>query len=116
MAFVRQTGIRPLLKALRRHVERGNRLRLLTTTYTNSTELAALESLKDIGADIRVSYDTSITRLHAKTCLFHRRTGFSTAYIGSSNLTPAAHVAGLEWETSIAGARESEVLYKVDAV
>src|SRR5690606_27254655 len=46
MAFVRQTGIRPMLKQLRRHVERGNRLRLLTTTYTNSTELAALEALR----------------------------------------------------------------------
>ncbi len=116
MAFVRQTGIRPLLKALRRHVERGNRLRLLTTNYTNSTELAALESLKDIGADIRVSYDTSITRLHAKAWLFHRRTGFSTAYIGSSNLTHSAQVTGLEWNVRISGARNPDVLDKFEAV
>src|SRR5690606_4468392 len=116
MAFVRQTGIRPLLKALRRHVERGNRLRLLTTNYTNSTELAALESLKDIGAAIRVSYATSITRLHAKAWLFHRRTGFSTAYIGSSNLTHSAQVTGLEWNVRISGARNPDVLDKFEAV
>ncbi len=42
MAFVRQTGIRPLLDPLRRHIEAGHRLRLLTTTYTGSTEPGAL--------------------------------------------------------------------------
>ena len=50
MAFVRQTGIRPMLDLLRRHVDAGRPLRLLTTTYTNSTELAALDALRDLGA------------------------------------------------------------------
>src|SRR3546814_15966942 len=83
MAFVRQTGIRPMLDLLRRHLDEGRPLRLLTTTYTNSTELAALEALRSLGAQIRVSYDTSSTRLHAKAWLFHRHSGYSTAYIGS---------------------------------
>lgn len=116
MAFVRQTGIRPILKQLQRHVERGNRLRLLTTTYTNSTELAALEALRDIGAEVRVSYDTSTTRLHAKAWLFHRHTGFSTAYIGSSNLTHSAQVTGLEWNMRVSGARNPDVIEKFEAV
>lgn len=105
MAFVRQTGIRPLLEPLRRHVESGHRLRLLTTTYTGSTELAALSTLQQIGADVRVSYDTSSTRLHAKAWLFHRNSGFSTGYIGSSNLTHSAQVSGLEWNVRVAGAQ-----------
>jgi hypothetical protein len=43
MAFVRRSGLRPLQDALRRHCQDGKRLRVLTTTYTGSTEAAALE-------------------------------------------------------------------------
>ncbi|MBP6216529.1 MAG: DUF3427 domain-containing protein [Luteimonas sp.] len=116
MAFVRQTGIRPMLDLLRRHVDEGRPLRLLTTTYTNSTELAALEALRDLGASIRVSYDVSSTRLHAKAWLFHRLSGFSTAYIGSSNLTHSAQVTGLEWNVRVSGARNPDVIDKFSAV
>jgi hypothetical protein len=41
MAFIRRSGIGPLRDALRRHVDRGRPLRVLTTIYTGSTELAA---------------------------------------------------------------------------
>lgn len=116
MAFVRRTGIAPLIESLRRHVEAGRSLRLLTTTYTGSTELAALQELAKIGADIRVSYDTTTTRLHAKAWLFHRESGFSTAYIGSSNLTHSAQVTGLEWNVRVSGARNPDVLDKFSAV
>lgn len=116
MAFVRQTGIRPLLDRLRRHVDEGKSLRLLTTTYTGSTEASALEALREIGADIRVSYDTTMTRLHAKAWMFHRHSGYSTAYIGSSNLTHSAQVTGLEWNVRISGARNPDVVEKFNAV
>jgi hypothetical protein len=95
MAFIRRSGIKPMLDSLRRHCEAGRKLRVLTTIYTGSTEADALEELKNLGAEIRVSYDTSSTRLHAKAWLFHRQSGFSTAYIGSSNLTHSAQVSGL---------------------
>jgi superfamily II DNA or RNA helicase/HKD family nuclease len=97
LAFIRWTGIRDLLDPLRRHVEAGKQLRVITTTYTGSTELRALEALRGLGAEVKVSYDTSTTRLHAKAWHFHRETGFSTVYIGSSNLTFSAQVTGLEW-------------------
>lgn len=116
MAFIRRSGIRPLLDALRSHSEHGRSLRVRTTTYTGSTELAALEALRSGGADVRVSYDTSMTRLHAKAWLFHRRSGFSTAYIGSSNLTHSAQVSGLEWNVRVSGARNADVVEKVSAV
>ncbi|MEO5839143.1 MAG: DEAD/DEAH box helicase family protein, partial [Acidimicrobiales bacterium] len=97
LAFIRWTGIRELLEPLRQHVEAGNALRIITTTYTGSTELRALEALKALGAQVKVSYDITTTRLHAKAWMFHRATGFSTVYIGSSNLTFSAQVTGLEW-------------------
>ncbi|MGK3971479.1 DUF3427 domain-containing protein [Sorangium sp. So ce118] len=116
MAFVRRSGIAPLLEALRVHCEAGRALRVLTTTYTGSTEATALDALLKIGAGVRVSYDTGTTRLHAKAWLFHRASGFSTAYIGSSNLTHTAQTSGLEWNVRVSGARNPDVVDKVAAV
>ncbi len=116
MAFIRRTGIGPLLEALRSHCQAGRPLRVLTTTYTSSTEAGALDALRSIGAEVRVSYDTTATRLHAKAWLFQRRSGFSTAYIGSSNLTFSAQVSGLEWNVRVSGARNVDVIDKVAAV
>lgn len=116
MAFIRLTGLRPLLEGLARHCEEGRRLRILTTTYTGSTELRALERLEELGAEVRVSYDTSSTRLHAKAWLLHRESGYSTAFIGSSNLTHSAQVTGLEWNVRVSGARNADVIEKMAAV
>lgn len=116
MAFIRYTGIAPMLDTLVEHLQAGRKLRVLTTTYTGSTEARALDALEKAGAEIRVSYDTGTTRLHAKSWLFHRRSGFSTAYIGSSNLTHSAQVTGLEWNVRVSGARNPDVVNKVAAV
>src|SRR5690606_18029725 len=94
MAFIRRTGIRPLREKLREFVKAGGQLRVLTTTYTASTEPEALDWLEELGAQVRVSYDTSSSRLHAKAWLFQRESGFSTAYVGSSNLTHWAQATG----------------------
>lgn len=115
IAFIRFSGIRPFLERLRRHTASGKILRVLTTTYTGSTEPRALDALADLGAEIRVSYDTSTTRLHAKAWVFHRDAGSSTAYIGSSNLTHSAQVVGLEWNVRISGRRNPGVLQKAQA-
>jgi len=116
MAFIRRSGVAPLLPALRAHCAAGHSLRVLTTTYTGSTEARALDELQESGADIRVSYDTTGTRLHAKAWLIHRQSGFSTAYIGSSNLTHSAQISGLEWNVRVSGARNPDVIDKVAAV
>lgn len=116
MAFIRRSGIRPLLDGLRRHCEAGRSLRVLTTTYTGSTERQALDQLVDLGADVRISYDVSTTRLHAKAWLFHRQGGLSTAYVGSSNLTHSAQVTGLEWNVRASSARNATVVAKFKAV
>lgn len=116
MAFIRRSGIAPLMDTLRHHCQAGRELRVLTTTYTGSTEARALDLLSELGAQIRVSYETSTTRLHAKAWLFCRSSGFSTAYIGSSNLTHSAQVSGLEWNIRVSAARNPDVVDKVVAV
>lgn len=116
MAFVLRSGIRPLLPALRRHCEAGRELRVLTTTYTGSTQRAALDQLVDLGAQVRLSYDLTGTRLHAKAWVFQRHSGFSTAYVGSSNLSHSALVTGLEWNVRVSGARNLAVIDKFAAV
>jgi superfamily II DNA or RNA helicase/HKD family nuclease len=116
MAFIRYSGLRPLIDALKNHCAAGKPLRVLTTIYTGSTEARALDALVELGATVRVSYDTTATRLHAKGWMFERHSGFSTAYIGSSNLTHSAQHDGLEWNVRISGARNPSVVEKLSAV
>ena len=114
-AFVRWNGLRLLLSQLRAHCNRGRELRVITTTYTGSTERRALDTLVEMGAKVKVSYETRSTRLHAKAWLFHRETGFSTAYIGSSNLTNWALVDGVEWNVRLSQVTIPHILEKFQA-
>ncbi|MFP4235240.1 MAG: DUF3427 domain-containing protein [Nitriliruptoraceae bacterium] len=115
VAFIRFAGIRILLGPLRRLAERGVPLRVITTTYLGSTERRALDELRALGAEVKVSYDTRSTRLHAKAWLLHRDSGYSTAFIGSSNLSRSALLDGLEWNVRLAEAHAPAVIDKVAA-
>jgi superfamily II DNA or RNA helicase/HKD family nuclease len=114
-AFVIWSGVRVLLEPLRRLRERGVPLRVVTTTYTGATEPRALDALAELGAEIRVSYDARATRLHAKAWLFERRSGFSTAYVGSSNLSHSALHDGLEWNVRLSGVDSPHLLERFRA-
>lgn len=113
VAFVRWYGVRLVIDELTEALDRGVEVRLLTTTYTGSTERKALDQLARLGVDIRVSYDTAVTRLHAKAWLFHRNTGFSTAYVGSSNITRSAMLDGREWNLRVSKAVSPPLFDKV---
>nr|WP_296067922.1 DUF3427 domain-containing protein [uncultured Actinoplanes sp.] len=116
MAFVRRSGLRNYRDALRQHAEAGKKLRVLTTTYTGSTEAEALDWLREMGAEIRVSYDVSAARLHAKAWIFHRHSTFTTAYVGSSNISYSAQNDGIEWNVRLSAARNPDVVEKIKAV
>ena len=116
MAFVRNTGIKPLIDEIGDAVKRGAQVRLITTTYTGSTEKSALDLLLSVGVKIKVSYDTSATRLHAKAWYFHRSTGYSTIYVGSSNLTYSAQSPGLEWNVRLSASKDQAFASKVAAM
>ncbi|MDZ7674561.1 MAG: DEAD/DEAH box helicase family protein [Acidimicrobiales bacterium] len=113
VAFVRWYGVRLIIDELTAALDRGVAVRLLTTTYTGSTERNALDRLAELGVDIQVSYDTAVTRLHAKAWVFHRNTGFSTAYVGSSNITRSAMLDGREWNLRVSKAASPALFDKV---
>lgn len=103
MAFVKWTGIRTIKDLLGILAQRGVPVRLVTSTYLGVTERQALDRLvKDYGVKVKVNYDPTKTRLHAKAWLIRRNTGFDTAFIGSSNMSRSAMVDGVEWNVRLA--------------
>ncbi len=90
----------------------GERLRVLTTTYLGATNQRAVERLAETGAQIKIVYERSEqkTALHAKAWVFHRNSGFTTATIGSSNLSHRALVDGLEWNVRLGTADAPQLL------
>lgn len=115
-AFVKWHGLRLLERELAELRARGIPLRVITTTYLGATDARALDALVDeFGAEVRVNYETDRTRLHAKAWLLRRDTGFHTAYVGSSNLSHAALVDGLEWNVRLSAPATPHLLEKFRA-
>lgn len=114
-AFIKWHGIRLLWDDLENFVANGKPLRIITTTYVGATESRAIDALARLGADIKISYETRSTRLHAKAWLFHRESGWDTAYVGSSNLSRSALVDGLEWNIRLSRGATSALIDKFAA-
>ena len=115
-AFVMWHGLRLLEKQLTTLKDAGVPLRVITTTYIGGTERRALDRLvREFGADVKVQYDAARTRLHAKAWIFHRNTGYDTAYVGSSNLTTSAMLEGVEWNVRLSNAATPALMQKFRA-
>ncbi|GAB2638822.1 DEAD/DEAH box helicase [Kribbella swartbergensis] len=115
-AFVKWYGLRLLEPELQRLRLRNAPFRVITTTYMGATDRPALDRLvNDFGAQVKIQYDVLRTRLHAKAWLFRRRTGFDTAYVGSSNLSRAAMLDGIEWNVRLSRIATPHLLNKFGA-
>lgn len=116
-SFLKFSGVRLVKDQLAAFLERHpGQLRVITTVYMGATQQKALDLLREMGARIKVSYDTQRTRLHAKAWLFHRASGYSTGLIGSSNLSHEAMLDGLEWNVRVSGVANPGILKKFEAV
>ena len=112
VSFLKLSGVNLIFDKLKKFCEHpGHKLRIITTTYCGVTEAKAVERLASLpNTEIRISYNTKIERLHAKSYIFERNSGLSTAYIGSSNLSKSAQTDGLEWNIRVTNIENPHII------
>ncbi len=102
VSFIKWSGLRLLMPAFEDLKDRDVPVRVITTSYMGASDAPAIEWIAGMpNVNVRVSYDTERTRLHAKAYHFKRFSGYSTAYIGSANMSQAAMTSGLEWNLKV---------------
>jgi HKD family nuclease len=74
VSFLKVSGVRIFTNDLRKFSQKeGSLLRIITTTYCGATQAKAIEQLAALpNTEIRISYNTDIERLHAKSYIFVR--------------------------------------------
>ncbi len=98
ISFLMESGVRLILDDLKKALERGVKIRILTGNYLGITQPSALFLLKkELGnqVDLRL-YNNPKKSFHPKSYIFHYKND-GEIYIGSSNLSYGALTSSIEW-------------------
>ena len=98
VSFLMESGVRMLLNDMKRALDRGVKIRILTGNYLGITQPSALYLIKsELGdrVDLRLYNETSRS-FHPKSYIFHYESS-NEIYIGSSNISKSALTSGIEW-------------------
>jgi superfamily II DNA or RNA helicase/diadenosine tetraphosphate (Ap4A) HIT family hydrolase/HKD family nuclease len=106
VSFVMKSGLEQIHGGLADALDRGAKVRVLTTDYLTVTDADALARLLDLAelrpeaAATRVFHDPA-TSFHPKAYLFSSADGTAAAaFVGSNNLSASGIAGGVEWAVS----------------
>ncbi|MCR5691645.1 MAG: NgoFVII family restriction endonuclease, partial [Eubacterium sp.] len=109
VSFLMESGVKMLLKELKKAIDHGVRIRLLTGNYLGITQPSALYLIKHkLGdlVDLRF-YNEKGRSFHPKAYIFHYENS-SDIFIGSSNISRSALTSGIEWNYRLNSQRDEK--------
>lgn len=109
VSFLMESGVRMILNDLKKALDRGVQIRILTGNYLGITQPSALCLIKkELGnrVDLRF-YNDKRRSFHPKSYIFHYEK-LSEIYIGSSNISKSALTSGIEWNYRFNSATDSK--------
>ena len=116
--FISRSFLNKIKNSLDICYQNNIKINIITTTFDGKAYFCDLEALKDLilnykNITIKVEdiFSNFYERIHIKAAIFHRNSQFSTAIIGSSNLTISGMSLGKEWNIKISQFN-NDILYQ----
>lgn len=109
VSFLMTSGVKLLIKQLKKAVDRGASLRILTGNYLGITQPEALYLLRQKLGDafqLRM-YNDSTRSFHPKAYIFEFD-NCRTIFVGSSNISKSALTSGIEWNYCLQEEKDTE--------